>query len=1326
MYRRLWELLALCLAAVPSFAAITGVVMTQEGAPVAGARVSILAYEPGEARRARLLSAKPEEVPIASAQTDAKGAFSLESPKQAVVELAIFARGHVPVSTRIERDEEVGAIVLPKGEMHTGRITAAGKPVPNATVVLRYGDGEIVTRTNEQGRYEAPDARKLRHIAVLHPDYAIDTEMATTRSGVAASELDRTLTAGTTIGGRVVGSDGRSPVAGATIYVDGWPLAKSGEDGTFTIAHAPSKWTQLVARKDSLLGQRSASKEASYTIAVAQGATFSGRVTDGKTKLPIAGAVVDLGGRRFLGRGGMSYAVETDAKGNYSIVALPGTYSLFVGHPSYRPDPFETTAAAGQTVTKDFAPQPLARVSGVVVDEAKKPVAGASVAPVAEDGPMGRMRFVLFEHQATSGPDGRFSLRTTLDTDVTIRASKRGLPPASSERMRFGAGERKSGLVLTIPTGIAVTGRVTDKQNEPLSGVAVTALEAEQGPRGMIMRTIIGGPDREDDAVRTASDGTFTMRLKEGTYDFAFRREGFAPKGVRGQTVSLTTPLHVETSMDPAVEITGRIVRGGTGIENVRVSAFGQGLDSTATTGPDGSFTLTGLPAGPLRLFLRKEDDFIQEQRSATAPANDLVIELASGGVVTGRVTDKSGKAITAFQAGISTSRGGGGMMMMAPPQLRDFTSDDGSFTLDNVPAGAVTLVASAPGYATGRLNLNVEEGKTLRDVEVQLDSGVKLTGRVTGPNGAGLSDVSVRVMPSATGAFAMRGMDPNTVTDQNGEYTLETLLPGEETVQFSHAKYVSTRKQVTLKGRETRLDVQLSSGLRVTGTVVTESGAPVPDAQVEAMSSGLGMQQARTNASGQFEFENMPAGRYRFTALKSGLAQGVAEDVDVSSGAPVRITMSTGGTVYGRVTGLSADELPQATIEVRGTGRDFMTAPVDASGNYRVEGAPTGSVQVSAHVFSRSFMGQKSTKAVTIQLEPGGSQAVDLAFRSDIILRGRVLRNGTPLSNANVSFSPRGAGSMQPRTSTTTDANGEYSVTGLEEGSYTVEVMDMQRFSPYITTYDVRSSATFDIEFRTGSVRGRVLEAGSNAPLANVNVQIRSTTSTERFPFPRGTSTDSAGAFVIDHVPAGSYTITASKDDYGNDVRDIPVGESGVDDLELRLARNDGVTMKVIDARDGRSLRAYVTVYDMQGHVVYDQRYFLGGSGSDETQAISLPLSPGTYSASVGAMNYAPVNLSLQSPSTPVVRLTPGGTLLLQSKHSEPRNVRLLDANGVPYGRISTISPRRALLPSPATTTWMNIAGGTYTLQLLDDNDLPVESRQVVIPEGGTTSADI
>ncbi len=1315
--------LAVALLSLPALAAITGSVMTVDGAPVAGARVSLHAPELPDARHARLLSQSPERVPAESTQTDAKGVFSLPSPKDAVVELRVDAAGYEPFSRRVERDEDAGAIALTGRESRKGVITAGGKPVADATVAISYGGTDWIGRTDEQGRYQAPDPRRARSITVLHSEFAIDHERFI-RSGTPASELDRRLVAGAKITGRVVAADGTTPVANATILVDQWPLATSGDDGTFTIPHAPAKWSTLAARKDVLLAQRAfdAAARSPVTLKLEKAAVISGRVTDSKTKIPVAGAMVTLSSARRFMIDGADLATFTDAKGGYSIAGPAGAYAVSASHPAFDLGSGEVTVTAGQQAVKDLAIGQLARVSGVVVDEEQKAVAAARVAATStgSSGPMMPMRITRDSSRTVTGPDGRFSVRVSADQDLRMQATKKGLPQATGDTLHLAPAERKTGVVLLIPTGIAVAGVVKDANGDPLSGVFVVATETPGGRTGMIMRqfAIVGGlMGEEEDTVRTASDGTFTLRVKEGTYDFAFRREGYAPKAVRAQTVTAQGGATIETTLEPAVEISGRVTRGGVGLADVRINSIGGG-DNFAITGPDGAFTLGGLSPGSTRLFLRKDDDFIQEQRAVTAPARDVLFDFPGGGRVAGRVTEKgTRKPITTFQAGISTSRGGGGFVMMAPPQLKSFTNDDGSFTLENVPAGAMSIVAQAPGYAGGRVNVDVEEGKTVSDVVIELDTGVRLVGKVTGPNGATLPDASVQLRPSPTGSFARSGLMRRATTDSNGEFSLDSLDPGEETFVISHPKFLDTTKTVTLKGREMRMDVQLAGGQRVTGVVVTDGGMPVADADVQAFTAtGLSSERARTNASGTFEFPSLASARYRFAASKTGYVEGVLEDVDVGSAGNLRIELRTGGTIYGRVIGLSEPELAGATVTARG-GRTSASAAVDPSGNFRIEGAPTGTVQVLASTMSRSFMERRSSGTQTVEVTAGAAQQVDLEFRGDTVVRGRITRNGIPLGGAMVMFQPRGG--SRASASTSADEAGHYSASGLEEGEYMVLVGDSRQGSPYQTTYHVRSGAsTFDIDYKVASVRGRVIDAGTNEPIADAMVNFRPSGSTD-MRVSRAAMTDPNGNFTMESVSSGTHAVTASREGYGAVTKEEAFGDSGRDGLEFRLSRNDGVSLRVVDGRDGRQITAMVTVYDAAGRVVYDSRSsgFPGRGTTDDTH---LPLAPGSYTATLSMSGYATSTARLTSPSKQTVSMTPGGTIAVQSKHSIVRRMRLLDSSGMPYPRTSWTPASRELLPG--TVPINNVAPGSYTLQLLNDHDSVVDTQQVMVREGETT----
>ena len=1309
------------------FASVTGIVMSSDGRAISGARVSLYAIETFEARRARQLSASPEAVPLASTQTDSKGAFTLESPKAPIVELHLSSRGYEPWQGTIERDEEAGAIVLLKADMKSGSVTANGKPVANATVVINYSAPEYLVKTDAQGRYEAPDPKRASSLFVIHPDFGVSEEVAQGfNSGIRS--LNRTLTAGPPLSGRVTGEDGKTPIAKATILADGWPLATSGDDGAFTIAHMPAKWTTLTAQAGSLIGRRAKTSEPAVTIRVAKAATVSGRVTDTKTKLPVPGAIVRINvrGQRMVTSG---WVTLTDAKGNYTLNVAPGSYGLSGWHPAYETRGTDISLTSGQSSSKELTLSPLARVSGMVMNDERKPVVAAQVASVNAseglDSPM-RMMMLSTGGSVVSGPDGRFSMRVRSDADLKLRATKKGLPSAQSDSFKLAPAERKSNVVISIPSGIEVTGKVTDREGNPLSGVGIMPQLAAPGQRGMMQRIMLGAPPPNDEEtnVRTGSDGTFSLRVAEGTYDFAFRREGFSTKNVRGKSVSAGGANVVEATLDPSVEISGRVTRSGAGVDGVSLFSFGDGDPIDTVTGPDGSFTLSGLSPGTARVMLRKEEELISEQRTVTAPGRDVVIELPVGVRVSGRVIEKSTrKPVTTFQAGVSISRSGGGMVMMAPPLLKSFTSDDGTFTLDNVPLGAVNFVAQAPGYSGARLNLNVEEGKPITGLEVELDTGVRLAGKITGPDGAALADATVRIAMMGGPGSVMRGTDKRTTTTSSGEYELEALEPGEETIEVVHGKYLTERRTVQLKGREVRLDVQLSAGNRATGFVVTESGAPVGEADVEAMAAGGTMKRGKTDASGRFELDSLSPARYQFSASKAGYAEGTVKDVDIAAGTPVRIVLKSGGIVSGFVRGLTEPELAQTFVEARGS-EGMSSAAVEPSGAFRLEGVPIGTVTIRAMTTGRGFSSRKSSTPQTVEIAAGSSRQVDIEFRSDTVVKGRVRRNGQALAGASVTFMPR-PGGPQTNAGTSADDQGNYSVTGLDDGEYSVIVSDMQRFTSYTTTYAVHGSATFDIDHTANTLRGRVVDSASGDPIDGARVQLRSTgtgAATMRFG-DRVAATDSTGGFTLDLVPPGNYVMTADRDGYGNDVRNITVTESSMENVELKLQPTDGISLKVVDERDGRALSARMVVFDMQGRVVREQFNFFPGTETTENR---LPLAAGMYEATVTAMGYGTRHVSLRSPSSQRVPLTPAARLLVRSKHSERQRVRLLDASGKPYPRWTEQLPQMFLNPSPGTTTIDYLAAGAYTLLLLGDNDTVLDSKQVLVGAGQTLELEI
>jgi uncharacterized repeat protein (TIGR01451 family) len=78
--------------------------------------------------------------------------------------------------------------------------------------------------------------------------------------------------------------------------------------------------------------------------------TLTGKVIDGFSKLPIAGALVDLG------RGIMT---STGPDGTYTLYLLPGQYGVLVSSPNYRSESGTASVSNGGTTTRDFVLDPF-------------------------------------------------------------------------------------------------------------------------------------------------------------------------------------------------------------------------------------------------------------------------------------------------------------------------------------------------------------------------------------------------------------------------------------------------------------------------------------------------------------------------------------------------------------------------------------------------------------------------------------------------------------------------------------------------------------------------------------------------------------------------------------------------------------------------------------------------------------------------------------------------------------------------------------------------------------------------------------------------------
>ena len=171
-------------------------------------------------------------------------------------------------------------------------------------------------------------------------------------------------------------------------------------------------------------------------------AFINGSVTDAANGLPIANAQITAG----------AYSRNTNSAGNYeNLLVLPGTYELTASAKGFRPQIFSLTIADGQTVTQNFALQPIAVPE---ISETEITAESCSINNAVEPGETVTINVALRNNGA----------RNTVNLIAALQASEGVLNPSAEQN--YGALEAGGASVSRPFTFTAAHGL---KCGEPLS-----------------------------------------------------------------------------------------------------------------------------------------------------------------------------------------------------------------------------------------------------------------------------------------------------------------------------------------------------------------------------------------------------------------------------------------------------------------------------------------------------------------------------------------------------------------------------------------------------------------------------------------------------------------------------------------------------------------------------------------------------------------------------------------------------------------------------------------------------------------------------------------
>jgi RNA polymerase sigma factor (sigma-70 family) len=166
-------------------------------------------------------------------------------------------------------------------------------------------------------------------------------------------------------------------------------------------------------------------------------------------------------------------------------------------------------------------------------------------------------------------------------------------------------------------------------------------------------------------------------------------------------------------------------------IKGVFIQIFGKGGNPHVRTNDDGTFRLTGLVAGTYTGHASHNRYSDESLPMMEAGDENVLVVLQGRAVVSGRVVDaRTGLPVSEFA--ISSQDGIASKVKSDLTREHHSVSDPrGRFELSSVETGPSTIVVRAEGYATAFTPLELESTEAVKDIEIALQAGILVEGRV-------------------------------------------------------------------------------------------------------------------------------------------------------------------------------------------------------------------------------------------------------------------------------------------------------------------------------------------------------------------------------------------------------------------------------------------------------------------------------------------------------------------------------------------------------------------------------------------------------------------
>jgi protocatechuate 3,4-dioxygenase beta subunit len=628
-------------------------------------------------------------------------------------------------------------------------------------------------------------------------------------------------------------------------------------------------------------------------------------------------------------------------------------------------------------------------------------------------------------------------------------------------------GTRRSsgGFVLELGAGARLEGLVLAADGTPAVGAAVEVeVELGETPRAGT------SPTR---TATTDANGRFEALGLEGrVFKVAVRLavDGRPVERAVARAVEPGVPVAITLVETVALEVDARRPDG-TPIERLEIA--GRLMDArttlqtpgqkfaTTSTAVDGRHRVDGLLPGAWQFDFAADGLAPFDEIALVLPrAQPLRLDFELGAAISGRVVAPSGEPLQGARVLARSARPAVGTARDEEREA-DITDADGRFELYDLRAGSLHLSARHAGFANSEWReVVVDAGQRLGDVELEVRTGARLTGRV-------LSADDVPQAGRWVVCHSVESWDPVRVrTDALGEFQVDALAPGEcqifvlglededpgkvsvDELAMAHVELVDgATHHVEIGGSS-------ATGVDFAGVVEFAPAGRVNWLQVRRDGDGA-LAIARVADDGSFSTRLAAPGRHLVSVVidkgvERGLEFALAVDVPTERNQPL-VVEGASGVIAGRVTDANGNGVAGVQVRLEPHGVLIAGSALQANfafdvtgddGRFRFAKLTAGEYRVTAggQTYSEGAQARARWSAAT----EAGLQLAANEAREDVVLvvgeprsvSGEVVDgDGRPLADAAVHAWTETGGFVHEIALVHTDAEGRFEYEGLPSG---------------------------------------------------------------------------------------------------------------------------------------------------------------------------------------------------------------------------------------------------------------------------------------------------